>query len=664
MKQGTSKKSAQHGRKRALLMLEPPAPIKYVAVPSAEPSQRETADEALESWEQETHPSWWQKWRLAIGSCAIVCLGIFLYAYTLNFPFQFDDHIYLVGNPFITQMKAFVFETSFKDLALHSYKLGQGFDPSVNFILRPVSYFSFHLNYLVDGFQPRGFRLMNIAIHCANAALLFFLLDHLIRKSPKAAHLSEGSRFFIPLVASLLFIAHPLHTESVTYIVQRFTSLVAFFTLAALCLHLLSLTASTRASALLLRIVSVVATILGMLTKECMFTMPLLFVLVHMMVLGGTLRRACWQALPHLLCMLILPALVLITSHVQSGNSDIGHAMQIASSSKDPTYRYHYFVTQLGIILEYVRLIVWPQGLNVDREYMMAQSFHQLRVWLSAVVILFFLVLGWRLGRSQGIRRSLIGLGIFWYFLSLAVTSSVIPLDDLIVDHRTYTASMGVMILGACAFDLLRTKPHRWAGMRWSTPVGAAACIALLATATVTRNDVWRSEATLWADTVMKSPNKARPWDNLGVCHFQQGRPQEAILCLTRAAELNPSYIPAYVKLGILLNGQSKFMESIEWSKKGLKVAPEAASLYYNIGFAYCRVGLLKEGQEAMENAVKYMPTLAAAHAALGMIHHRAKHYRRALKHYREAFALGFDDPDARVAANHLEILAGPQLAN
>ena len=445
---------------------------------------------------------------------------------------------------------------------------------------------------------------------------------------------------------------------------QRFTSLVSFFTLAALILHVLSLSATTRASVLCLRTLAVIATIIGMLTKECMFTMPLLFILVHVMVLGGTIKRACRQALPHLLCMLILPALVIVTSRIQSGNTELGHAMQIASSSKDPVYRYHYFVTQLGVMLDYVRLLVWPKGMNVDREYMMATSFHQLRVWLSAVVILFLLVLGWRMGRSQGIRRSLIGVGIFWYFLGLAVSSSVIPLDDIMVDHRTYGASFGVMIIAACAFDLLRTKPHRWAGMRWATPAAVLACVALFSGVTLNRNEVWRSEANLWADTVTKSPNKARPWDNLGVCHFQQGRPQEAIICLTRAAELNPGYLPAYVKLGILFNGQSKYLESIEWSKKALKIAPDAASVYYNMGFAYCRVGMLKEGQEAMENAVKYMPTLAAAHAALGMIHHRAKHYRRALNHYRQAFALGFDDPDARIAVNHLEILAGPQLAN
>ena len=139
-----------------------------------------------------------------------------------------------------------------------------------------------------------------------------------------------------------------------------------------------------------------VATIAGMLTKESMFTAPLLIVMLHVVVMGGTFRRACWQALPHLLCMLIIPVLAMLTSHAQSGSSNVAAAMQIAASSKDPAYQFHYFLTQLGVMLEYVRLIVWPEGMNVDRQYQLATSFLQLRVWLSGLVLIGIVVAAWR----------------------------------------------------------------------------------------------------------------------------------------------------------------------------------------------------------------------------------------------------------------------------
>lgn len=602
-------------------------------------------------------------WLKVSGALLIALLGIVLYAHTLDFPFHFDDHIYLLGNPFITDMGEFVFGRSFHEVANHSVTLGLGYDPSVNFILRPVAYLTFHLNYLLGGFEPAGFRAVNIGIHCLNAVLLFLLFSHFLRKSPKAAGLSPGSVLFIPLAAALLFVAHPLHTESVTYIVQRFTSLVGLFVLSSIYLHFLSLSAQSRAAAITLRTFAVLATIAGMLTKESMFTAPLLIVMLHIVVMAGTVKRACWQALPHLLCMLIIPTLVLLTSHAQSSTGHLGGAMQIAASTKDPAYQFHYFLTQLGVILEYVRLIVWPQGLNVDRQYQLATSLLQLRVWLSALVLIGILIATWRLYRTKGdsLRHALICAGVFWFFMRLAVSSSFVPLDDLMVDHRTYGASIGVFIVLACGLDLLRTHQHRWQGARWSIPAALAAWVALLSAVTIGRNHVWRSETSLWSDAAMKSPGKARVWDNLGVCHYQEGRQDEALACLTKSVAVHAGYVPGYVKLGIMLNARSRHSDAAEWSRRGLAVAPEHAPLHYNLGAALCGLGKIPEATAAMEQAARFMPTLAPAHEALGKIYHLSRDYPKALHHYRVAASLGSQDPEVNAGISHLGLLVGPQ---
>src|SRR4029079_1676967 len=105
----------------------------------------------------------WLRWAILAAIPSIVVLGVCLYAGTLDFPFQFDDHIYLVGSPFVMEMKEFLIHRTFHDIANHSVSLGLRYDPSVNFILRPVAYFTFHLNYLMNGFNPAGFRAVNIA---------------------------------------------------------------------------------------------------------------------------------------------------------------------------------------------------------------------------------------------------------------------------------------------------------------------------------------------------------------------------------------------------------------------------------------------------------------------------------------------------------------------
>jgi protein O-mannosyl-transferase len=641
-------------------MLEPPGPLMFISK-DTDVTTLEPASQVILTGN--TQPSW-RRWRLIACAALIAALGISLYAHTLRYPFQFDDHIYLVGSEFITDMKSFVFGSSFHEIVTHSEKVGLGSDPSVNFILRPIAYLTFHLNYLQGGFDPAGFRAVNIAIHCSNGILLFLLLSHILRKSPLAADLPASSQVFIPLATALLFVSHPLHTESVTYIVQRFTSLVCFFVLLSIWLQFLSLSAQRRISALWFRTLAVLATIAGMLTKESMFTAPLLMVILHIVVMRGTLKNACWQAMPHLLCMLIIPAMILITSHVQSGEIGLVNALHIAASTKDSAYPIHYFMTQLGVVLEYVRLIIWPEGLNIDRQYPLATSFLELRVWLSATVIAGILICAWRLYRSKGgqVRYALICAGVFWFFLRLAVSSSFVPLDDLMVDHRTYGASIGILLALVCCLDLLRTHAPRWAVTKLTVPSALAIWIALLSVSTLNRNDVWQSETSLWSDAVMKSPGKARPWDNLGVCHYEEGREYQALACLSKSNDVDTTYVPSYVKLGFLCNALKKHVEAAEWSRKGLLVAPHLPELHYNLGVAQCALGqTVPEGLASIKRTIQYRPTHAEAHLGLGQIYRHLQDYPNALHHYRIAATLTQESPQLATIIAQLELQVGHQ---
>ena len=639
---------------KASLMLEPPGGVRFVPVPmEADVSPAVTDKEPAAG----DGPRWSR--RAAIfAPLLIAMLGVLLYAHTLHYPFQFDDHVYLIGSPFVTSMKEFLFHRDFVEVANHSLTLGLGYDPSLNFILRPVAYLTFHLNYLADGFNPAGFRAVNVAVHAANGALVFLLLNHLLRRSPKPFGPPAGSEVFIPLTAALLFVAHPLQTESVTYIAQRFTSMVCFFLLLSAYLHFLSLTAQSRRSAVILRTLAVGATAAGMLTKESMFTAPLLIVMLHVVVMGGTLKRACWQALPHLLCMLIIPTLVLITARAQTGSAGLDAALHVASSSKEPGYRYHYFLTQLGVVVEYVRLILWPVDLNVDREYSLATSPLQLRVWLPALMIAGALAfaLGLRRWKGDSVRAVLVCAAVLWYFLRLAVSSSFVPLDDLMVDHRTYGASLGLLTAIACGLDVIRTRWQRFIPMRWAVPGAVMVAVTTLAMATMTRNEAWKSESSLWEDAVAKSPNKARPWDNLGVCHFREGRVDEAVECLAKSAEVDPNWVPAFVKLGVLLNATGRHRDAAVWSRKGLESNPGAGDLHYNLGVSLCGRGRLHEAIVSFKKAVAAFPGHMAAHAALGTLYRHLHHYQEALAHFKMAAALGCSDPQVAAA---IEALSG-----
>jgi hypothetical protein len=217
---------------------------------------------------------------------AMLCAG--LYGRTADFPMTYDDCAYMKDNPLFLQSGAFSYLASFRDFALWPLKAGLDADLAANMLLRPLAYATLHGNHALDGFEPRWFRVVNIVIHALNGLLIFGVLRRL-----RAA-------MFIAVVSALLFTVHPLAVESVTYIVQRFTSLGTLWVLLCLWFYLGSLSAEGR-SRHWLRGAAVVAALAGMLTKEDAVVVPLLAVGLDWLVLGTRLRTALWRALPLLL---------------------------------------------------------------------------------------------------------------------------------------------------------------------------------------------------------------------------------------------------------------------------------------------------------------------------------------------------------------------------
>ncbi|MFO1481978.1 MAG: hypothetical protein U1F71_01325 [Verrucomicrobiaceae bacterium] len=148
-----------------------------------------------------------------VALLAVLCFG--LYGWTLDFPMVFDDHTYMLNNPFFVEAGTLGYLKDFHEFANRPASIGSDPDYAVNSILRPVAYMSFYGNYLWDGFNPRWFRAVNIVIHALNAMLLYALVTTLLGRFVSDRRLAKGSVVFIAGVAALLFVAHPLAVESV-----------------------------------------------------------------------------------------------------------------------------------------------------------------------------------------------------------------------------------------------------------------------------------------------------------------------------------------------------------------------------------------------------------------------------------------------------------------
>lgn len=623
-------------------------------------SKKKTQSRKLKGRLPETPPP--ARWKKALVPWAAfliaVAVGAGLFGYTLRFPFQFDDESYLLRNPLLRDGHNFLSLFNFARVREMVAVQQLPDDVGTNFILRPFTYFTFYLNNLVAGkWDEAGCRMVNIAIHCLNGFLVFRLVAQLLNHSPKSRDLHASSSLLVPAAAALLFLVHPVQVESVTYIVQRFTSLGTLFFLLTLVLYFQAGVVKQRWM-WTLRGTSVLAMIIGMLSKEEVFTAPIMMVMLDRLVMDTPWKTIARRSVPYVVCMAVIPVMIMALAMSDAGRSSkLLHAICIACPYDSSSYHWTYFFTQFRVIVIYMGLLLLPQRLNVDWDISESTTFWDPRV-LGCFGIILAVLAGaygfYRLGRRE-VRHSLIFCATAWFFVTLLASSSVIPLPDAMADHRVYLPSVGVMVVLACSMDLLRTEFFRSRLAARAVPFALALWIVGLSAATVVRNQVWRSGISLWADAALKSPGKFRPWGNLGVCYGVNKQLEEAKSCLRKAIALKKDYNMGYRNLAIILADQKKFEESIRVSVDGLKACGNDTMMYYNIAVAYCAIGRLNEGAGALRNGLKWSPNHFLSHFSLGDIYVKQARYDEAMLEYQTAAKLSPHDKRVPVRMSQVQ---------
>ena len=437
---------------------------------------------------------------------------------------------------------------------------------------RPVANLSFALNYALapadvrDVFSPDGapgsppasqaeaflrniwgYHALNLAIHLAAGLVLFGILRRTfatlkLRATPE----------WLAFAGALLWVVHPLHTEAVTYVVQRVESLMGLF-------YLLTLYCAIRASegrrAAPWSAASIAVCALGMATKEVMITAPILVVLWDWVFAPRPLpsaRRWLWAGLAATWVML---AMLVVNEH-RAPSVDLGQGMA-----------WRYLVTQAGVIVHYLRLAVFPSPLVFLYTWPVASSITALLPQLAVVSCLVALTV------VALARRHPLGFAGAAFLLILAPTSSLLPIvTEVAAEHRMY---LPLAALAACAvvggalagqWLLDRLAPAR-ARARTAAAVTAGFLVVILAVtlgaATAERNRDYWSEEALWRDTVEKQPDNPRARIAYGQTLLGQRRLAEAETQLHEAVRLAPIDPIGRGRLGAVLAAQGRMDEAI-----------------------------------------------------------------------------------------------------
>lgn len=456
----------------------------------------------------------------------ILFTGFVVYFNSINVPFMFDDYDCLVKNPAIKSFDCFPDTHKVFDYAIAQ-------DLKNNLILRPVAYFTFAVNYAFHGLDLFGYHMVNLLLHLGCGMLMYYLFAQLMATPAMMDEDKTGTVTgannpgYLPLFAALLFVCHPIQTQAVTYIIQRFVPLATFFYLAALVLYIEFRRASTPMSRALMYLFSLTAAVLAMESKEIAFTLPVIISLVEFMFLRGDFVSRLVKLVPFLLTMAIIPVKLMQLSSSVSPEKEDSASSAINLVNFGGISSWDYLMTQFGVIATYIRLLFLPIGQNLDYDYPLQQSFFKLDVLLPLALLLMIVVTGFYLLKRSGENRlyKIIAFGIFWFFITLSVESTIVPIADLIFEQRAYLPSVGFFISFLAGVALIFKSLTSNSIAPSKIAIFLLLLIAVsLSTATIARNMIWQDDVEFWNDVAKKSPNKARAYRWLGGTLMQRSK--------------------------------------------------------------------------------------------------------------------------------------------
>jgi tetratricopeptide (TPR) repeat protein len=608
------------------------------------------------------------KWHTGwLAAAVIAAAGLGAYANSFSGAFVLDDVTSIVDNPTIrhlTHVRAILAPPAGNGLTVGG---------------RPLVNLSLAVNYAIGGTRVWSYHALNLAIHILAGLALFGIVRRTLEgmaRRPGLRRVPGPDGPGLPALAvALLWVLHPLQTESVTYVVQRAESLMGLFYL--LTLYCFIRYAECRSCGagkgggrgperMGLAGLSAACCLLGAASKEVMVTAPLMVWLYDRTFVSGTFRSA-WREhrVLHLglACSWILIGLLAFSTNAR------GHSVGFDSGIAWPAYAR----TQFGAVAHYLSLSFWPHPLVFDYGSAVAGRLGDVIPQLAVVIMLLAatLVALWR--------WPVAGFCGAWFFAVLAPTSSVVPVGtQTIAEHRMYLPLAAVVALAVLA--LCSVAPRR------SLPVLLAAALGL-GFLTARRNEDYRSALSIWGDTVSKRPESWRAQSSLGAAlAADPGRVQEALSHYEEALRLKPNSaevqnnlaialagIPGHLPEAILHYGQAlrlrpnyaeahnnmanalaripgRLPEAISHYEEALRLKPDSAEVRYNLANALAKdPGLLPEAVSRFEEALSLNPAYAEAHN--GLANALAKDRGRlpeAISHYEEALRLRPDFAEAQ----------------
>jgi Tfp pilus assembly protein PilF len=531
-----------------------------------------------------------KKYAFTFISLLIILLAV--YSNSFYGEWHFDDSVNIVDNPFI-QIKSF----SWPEIKHCVFGIFQ------DRLLRPLSYFSFALNYKFGGMDVFGFHVVNFIIHYLTAVFLFLFIYNTL-KLPLLREKYSLIAYPGALLSTFFWALNPVHVTSITYVVQRMASMAALFYIMSMYFYLKGRTAHNLTYNISFFILSLITGFAAVLTKENAVMLPVSILLFDLFLIQGVTK----ENIKKFSKILFLPLLlILIIGLIYTGGfSDAFGGYEL----RDFTMMQRV-LTEPRVILFYLSLLFYPISSRLTFLYDFEVSRSLIQPWTtipSILLILFIISSAFYIAR----KRPLISFCIIFYFLNHVIEGSVFSLE-LIYEHRNYLPSMLLFIpfaeLIIYTIDYFSYKKI----IQFIVALGIVIILFGEGDIAYSRNNIVSDDFLLWFDNIDKSPGLSRPHGNLGRIYFINNEKAKALQEYEKAIILNKFgskealAIQEY-NLGLFYFEKMQDDLAMDYFRKSSEIMPKYIPNYIYIANIKLRHNKIKEAKQIIEDKLKKYP--------------------------------------------------------
>jgi tetratricopeptide (TPR) repeat protein len=544
------------------------------------------------------------RWPYALGLGLALFAAFLIYSPAMRGPFVFDDPYLPFLNP----------------------NSGRSFQ---NWIIgvRPMLMVTYWMNYSASGTDPYPYKIVNLLFHFGSSVLVWLILSKLL----SWAGAEKSLRRILAVFGGLLFLVHPIQTESVAYVASRSENQSVFLFNAAFALFLYrrSVAISWRVSAGILILLAA-----AFLTKEHTAVLPAVLLLTDYFWNPGFsvsgIRRN-WRLYVPTAAGAVGGAVFLYFWVLRSATT-AGFGMRDLGP-------LDYFFSQCRAVWVYVRMFFLPYGQNVDHDFPISHGILDHGAILGLAALIAVTAAAWIYRR----RFPLASYGWFAFLILLAPTSSFVPIKDLLVERRLYLPFIGLVLI--CCEFLRRLHADR------KVVAGAlAAVLVLFSILTFQRNGLWSNDLALWQDAASKSPQKVRPQFQVAFAYYSLGQCARSADEYAKAARLATPDAALLVDWATALDCAGNETAALDKLHAAAAMSP-TAHIYSQIGMVEAKQNHREQAFAALAQAERLQPNFDMTYFYRGNLFLMSQEYDRAETQFRTALAL---NPGNQSAANAL----------